>query len=327
MPIFGGIFIGHRFGAFDSTPSGGRVDDAVGPAFPPAGSYNSTLTGQEYPVAQGGSYVSPSGTTQWPNQICDVDLLNDGSGGTYIDWSTVTNITYSTGLFTEYTTGQLEVPTGSGVYYPNASLESQYQHDGAGSYTGLGGSTNYSSYGTSIFTDNTPGSNYITPQELGTSHVSSTYTYTAYYHDGSGGYYTDQDLSYTSNGVLYGSYSLGTDIFSGVTLPDGNTYYYSENYREIVADGTGGYTYGNDFGQSFPYGTPIYSSPQQTEVPSGSMNYYSNGQTNDYFWDGTGSTPWYYSTVGGSYYSYGNFIYNDGTYDYYWDGNGGYYSV
>lgn len=327
MPIFGGIFIGRRFGAFDSTPSGGRVDDAVGPAFPPAGSYNSTLTGQQYPIAEGGSYVSPSGTTQWPNQICDVDLLNDGSGGTYIDWSTVTNITYSTGLFTESSTGQLEVPTGSGNYYPNASLESQYQHDGAGSYTQVGGSTNYYENGSSIFTDNTGGSNYITPQELGTSHVSSTYTYTAYYHDGSGGYYTYQDISYTSNGVLYGSFSLGADPWSGVQLPDGNTYYYSENYRQVVADGMGGYTWGNDFGQSHPYGTPIYSNANQAEVPSWSGNYYSNGLIDSYFWDGTGSSPWYYSTVSGSYHPYGTFIYNDGTYDWYWDGTGGYYSI
>jgi len=74
-------------------------------------------------------------------------------------------------------------------------------------------------------------------------------------------------------------------------------------------------------GQHYPDGTFIVDAPDSSvEVPSGSGNYYFDGNDNRWEWDGNGVGVFRYSGL----YPDGTFITNyDGT-DYYWDGSGGY---
>ena len=62
-------------------------------AFPANGSYNSTLNDVEYPIAEGGASVTVL-SEAYPSQTCDVDVENDGAGGTYTDWTTATDVQY-----------------------------------------------------------------------------------------------------------------------------------------------------------------------------------------------------------------------------------------
>ena len=197
MPIFGGIFIGRRFGAFDSTPAGGRVDDAVGPAFPPAGSYNSTLYGVSYPITEGGAsfYFSPTDSNV-PSQTCDVDVLNDGNGGTYTHWASATNINYisaGTHFYTDTSSpspagiNQVEVPVDSGQYYDPEYVNPTYEHDGIGGFQTGAHDGPYS------WPDGTPvGVTFNNQTEVpsGSGVYYDNGSTTDYVWNGSGGYYT-----------------------------------------------------------------------------------------------------------------------------------------
>lgn len=269
MPIFGGIFVGRRFGAFDSTPAGGRVDDAVGPSFPPAGSHNSTLYGQTYPIVEGGTYVTVDGY-DYPNQNADVDVLNDGNGGTYIDWTTADNIVYKTGTF--YNDG---TPASNTIYIPelDASFTSfskdstDYSHDGFGGVSAYDVNGQYAtgSYGIAtgvqynypaIEVPYTSG-NYFSPASSPDTEV---------FADGAGGYYLA-----ASGGTTYhtGFITTGANYQTEVPSVSGN-YYDNGTYPSYEWDGTGGYTTQTG-GSYYAYGELITN--------DGFYNYY---------WDGNG---------------------------------------
>lgn len=278
MPIFGGIFVGRRFGAFDSTPAGGRVDDAVGPAFPPAGSYNSTLYGVTYPDDQGGAtfYFAPNDTVI-PSQTCDVDVLNDGNGGTYTYWASATNINYvpqGTHIYTDINVqdaagfNSVEVPEGSGSFFDPEYVNPTYEHDGNGGYqSGAAAGPYLHPQGTVIYS---PGNNQ-TEVPTGSGNWYDNGTYNQYVWNGSGGY--SESTGGAFNTGVISEYVASTGNYVEVPGASGN-YFDTTNYGDRYTwDGSGGYNYTTVW--YFDHGTFI-----------------TNDGTYDYYWDGDGG---YYS--------------------------------
>lgn len=252
-------------------------------SFPPAGSYNSTLYGVEYPVAQGGSsFADPTNgaAPPIPNQICDVDVENDGVGGTYTDWTTATNIQYKTNgqqfLLDPVSYALLiEVPSGSGMNYQGGVYQNEYYHDGLGSFYSQGVNQSY-------------------------------------YNNG-----TDTNIEFVGNPQT-------------AEVPSGSGNYYDNGRTDgYTWDGFGSYNYPVTKGSYYPNGTLVWesvtSTSGSTEVPASSGQYYDNTAVGDqYLWNGSGG----YNYNSSWYYPYGTFIYWDGVNtDYYWDGSGGFYSV
>jgi hypothetical protein len=165
----------------------------VAPSYPPAGSIVSTQYGIEYPVAYGGSevYIQNDGTDYYfPNQTCNVDTVNDGSGGTYINWGGAYNIQYkdsnqplATFTTNNYITISNTSCNGSQGPFSNGYSYNAYNHNGMGGYQGVAGGNNYQYYGYSFYSescwfDDGMGGGY-------------TYNY-SYNSDGNGSYYTYQ---------------------------------------------------------------------------------------------------------------------------------------
>ena len=243
-------------------------------SFPANGSYNSTLNDVEYPIAEGGASVTVA-SVAYPSQTCDVDVENDGAGGTYTDWTTATDVQYKpygSSLYTDTTPFPLEVevPSGSGNNYQGGTCQTGYYHDGAGSSYNEG----------------------VNP---------------SYYSDG-----TNTNLTGLNEAVA-------------VEVPSGGSYYADGTYTGYTWNGSGGYNYPVSGGAYYANNTEIFTSNNQTEVPSGSMDYYDNGTTTIYKWNGSGG---YTQTGGGAFYDEDVYITDDGTTGYYWsdDGTGGYYS-
>lgn len=273
-------------GSVFAPPSGG------GGGFPAYGTVLYTEYGYEY--ALGTDIYSALLAALVKNQICDVDVVADGVGGSFVDWVSAGNIQYKPyGTFVAYDAapwadGSLEVPTGSYVFVHTGEWSGGRNeiHDGLGNliYEGVG-TFNLYPYGTFTGQNNYVDNMVEVPSASFNYFSDGTgYTY-PYLLDGVGGYY--QSVS----GTPYGSYiSSGVEVDSALRYDSGSN--------------------------------------ESVEVPSGSMMYFGTGRNWEasYYWDGTGG--YYSNTTGntvGSFYSYGTFIYNDGTYDYYWDGSGGYY--
>lgn len=361
---------------------GAIAGSASGPSYPPAGTYYDTQYGVEYPIAEGGGAVSYNASS-YPNQLADVIVKNDGSGGTYIDWSTASNVVfkpYGTVFASETGSVVVTVPNPTTNYTISDSYV-DVAHDGNGFYAYVNASNNYYYASGQLFHHYPqPGSNTVYVAELDADFPSASWSGTNYIFDGGSGYYEQQtDVTYTSNGTLFGTYGDANNnyAFGGGTVSYYDAYgnfltpYYQFYLHGAFADGMGGYYVGNSgqladvpdqylFGSAypnnysgptgdvnngygyeyrfnaesisvdtlnvggyFPYGTELGSISQQTEVPSGSAQWFENGMQDDYFWDGNGGS---YGSSSGSYHALSTFIYNDGTYDYYWDGNGGYYT-
>jgi hypothetical protein len=207
------------FGKIVSFPS-------VPASFPPAGSFNSTLFGATYPIAQGGQAVTiPNG--DYPNEVCDVDVLNDGSGGTYVDWSSVRSVFYAstdTIIYTDSVSGSYDIYITelSENYQSFTYTGTNWLHDGSGSYSTTYAGVSYKPINYYYGGDG----NYITSNPVEVPSGSASYypskeaSETAALADGNGGYTW---LPYNSTFFTYGTY-----IYS-----DGsNTYYW---------DGNGGY--------------------------------------------------------------------------------------
>lgn len=251
-----------------------------GAAFPPAGSYNSTLYGYSYPQAQGGeTFYFPITATDFPSQKGDVDVLNDGSGGTYIDWSSITNIVYKDSsdpaFYNDGTAGSTDIYIGElGASFNAFSWSStNYVHDGTGSYAtyyvGLQYQTSGYSYGVAT------GLQYDYPA-IEVPSASGNYFSPAFspdtecFADGAGSYYIG-----ASGGTTYntGVITTGANYQTEVPSMSGN-YFDNGTYPSYEWDGTGGYTTQTG-GSYYAYGDFI-------------TNY---GGT-DYYWDGSGG---YYS--------------------------------
>lgn len=316
--------VGDGFG----TGSFGVDGPLTTPSFPPAGSYNSTQFGIEYPVAEGGTdFANPVTSASVPNQICDVDVLNDGSGGTYTDWSSVTNVQYKANGSIFYTNfgvdNNIEVPTGSGNFYKGGTYDDQFAHDGFGGYTQTAINFSYYSNGTDTNIGSVNGGNQQTEVPSSSGNFYSNGRFDGYTWDGSGGYnFPVTKGAYYSNGTDTNLTGLNVDNL--LEVPSGSGNYFSDGTSVgYTWDGSGGYNYPVTKGSFFPNGDDITYVAYQLEVPNGSGTYYNNGLSDRYDWNGSGGYS-YYGVVG-SYYSYGTFITNYSGTDYYWDGSGGYY--
>lgn len=298
---------------------------------PAAGTYNSTAIGVTYPVAEGGAYVTIGGN-DYATQTCDVDLMNDGSCGTYTDWSTATNVSYlpNGALIVRRndagTEDPVQIPSdpwGSN-FDSKFYTQTDYFSDGAGGYTSQPYNSQYYGNGTTaadlqVDYSYVPssGPNYFVNGILKT-----------YYWDGTGGFYLNNtNGSYYANGTDTGL--TGIDTPNQSEVPSGSSNYFNNGtFTGYTWDGSGGYNYPVQKGSYYAGGTDTgltgLDTDNQTEVPTGSSTYFNNGTKTGYEWDGTGY--YNYPVQKGSYYSNGTFIYNDGTYDYYWNGSGGYYT-
>jgi len=151
--------------------------------------------------------------------------------------------------------------------------------------------------------------------------------------DGGGGYYTSyvDGGSYINGGQVSGSptynFTDQTSTFSedGQQYPNGK-YIYDGFFWEVDSFGNGT---GNVVGMSGIDGGDFYADgtffrdvqDSYPEVPSGSGNYFFDGNDNRWEWNGVGAIVFRYSGL----YSFGTFITNYQDYNYYWDGAGGYY--
>ena len=272
----------HRIGTGISSGSsrngfGKIVSFPSAPSFPANGSYNSTLNDVEYPIAEGGASVTAL-SVAYPSQTCDVDLENDGAGGTYTDWTTATDVQYKpygTPFAVDPTLEPLEVevPSGSGNNYQGGTYQNIYYHDGAGSSYIQGASGSYYGDGTNTYLTGLNEPNTVSVPSGGSSYNDGTYT--GYTWNGSGGY------NYPVSGGSY--YSAGTLVWQNVVSTGGTEY--------EIPSGSGSY-YGNTlYGERYAWdGYGYYSEETSWYYPYGT--FITNDGSSDYYWDGTGS---YYS--------------------------------
>lgn len=312
--------IGDGFGAgsfsFGEVPSGGGE-------FPPNGTFYETLVGVEYPIAEGGLFISnPIDNSDLPIQVCDVDVYHDGTGGFYNDWDNATNVAYKpfgTLIWEDpnaiVTINPVEIPVYSGNYYDSATAYDQVIHDGSGWWTNQWAGQTYYPDGTEV--DVNIRSYYQTEVPSGSDYYYNNGKYDTYVWDGVGGFYLSTNL-----GSFYANGNFIRDVYGEAEVPDfsGNFYPHGK-YTRYNWNGTGGYTTLTNQGSFYASGTLItYDAPTfgSVEVPSGSGNYFDSEVTR-YNWNGSGG---FTDTV--VFYPSGTFIYNDGTTDYFWNGNGGY---
>ena len=149
-------------------------------SFPANGTFNSWLYDVTYPIANGGASVTPV-SIAYPSQFCDVQVENDGAGGTYTDWTTATDIQYiaASTQFESFSSDiTVSISTNcNGTQTPVCGTSTlAYYHDGSGGYSSGGGSS-YSSYGSSLYYESC---------DDGYGNTINTY----YNSDGNGGYYT-----------------------------------------------------------------------------------------------------------------------------------------
>ncbi len=316
---------GFGTGSFQISEIAGEI------SFPPAGSYNSTLYGVEYPQSEGGStFNHPVLVALVPNTVCDVDVENDGAGGTYTDWTTATNIQptpFGTVFYLDTTPQPLgvEVPSGSSAYYTGGTQQTEYIHDGNYSYTSQGVNPSYFSMGTDTNIE-LIGNSQTTEVPSGSGNYYDNGQIDGYTWNGSGGYnYPVTKGAYWTTGDTVGL--SGLNVVEETEVPTGGSLYGTGRTVIYTWDGSGGYNYPVYDGSYYPVDTLIWESVTytsgSTDVPSGSGNYYDNTINGyQYLWNGSGG----YNYNSSWYYPYGTFIYNDGTSDYYWDGTGGYYT-
>jgi hypothetical protein len=245
-------------------------------SYPAAGSYNSTLYSVTYPVAEGGASVTVL-SVAYPSQNCDVDVLNDGSGGTYTDWSTAINQAYKPfgeGITYDPTPQpwDFEVPSGSGNYYTGGTQGTNYNHDGYGSSYNEGVPLSYYSQDTDTNIA-VLDVNQQTEVPSGSGTFFNNGKRTGYTWNGSGGYnYPVTKGNYYNSGVFItfvpdGTFSANTEVPTG-----SGTYYNAQQC-------------GNDYfwNGSGADGMPV---PVCNYYPNGTFIY--NDGTSDWYWDGTG---------------------------------------
>lgn len=240
------------------------------PSFPPLGTILSTSYVVEFPPANGGGTVDIN-STLYPNQNCDVNLIADGVGGSYYDWANAFNVIYKP--LGSSITGEMGTyyVTINGYNYSSGTYSNSYYHDGSGSFY-ADGTSSYNTYGEFITSDNIAGNNYIsTPMG---SFAYEGWDGNNYYHDGSGGYYSNYinfaqvpDNAYIGNDGTAGSSS--TEVPSG----SGNYYAYTSWSSKDYYFQLSGYTY-----QEFV----------NTNFTANYGDYITSDGTYTYYWDGTG---------------------------------------
>lgn len=203
---------------------GNIVSFPTAAGYPPAGSYNSTLTGADY---VGGSPTVIQSVNYW-SQTADYIVKNDGAGGTYTDYATASNIQYKTGSFLSTTNeshdgGYVTLPYGLGGGNTANYAGYNYIWNGSGGYTQTDNSVNYT------FTGQIGDVDYVNSSM--SAGYYNAYVAGSYFPNGKYTYYTITGAeSYYGNDNQGNYYSYGTYIYN-----DGmNNYYW---------DGNGGYYY------------------------------------------------------------------------------------
>ncbi len=257
------------FGTIVSFPS-----VVVPPSYPPAGTVLSTYYQYPYSTSNGGANISYGGVS-YPSQNADVDVVADGSGGSYIDWTSARNINYiANGEFIGFRSSphddgnpDLEVPNGSGNFFANdIYLGYNGYHDGLGSYYEVSSQPASQPNG-HIYTEIT---NQTEVPEFSGSYYSNG-TLTRYTSDGNYGYTSSQVGSYFVNGTYF--LFVGDGTFSeNVEVPGGSMNYFPSKYcgLDYYWNGSGGY-YSSSVCKYYDYGTFI-----------------TNDGTYNYYWDGSG---------------------------------------
>lgn len=194
--------IGEGFGSgsftFGEVPSGGGI--------PPAGTILYTHTGYEYPISEGGAYVSIN-ASNYPTQVGDVYEKADGSGGSYYDWVNVFNVQYKS--YGTLITSNVLVPSYINLFgtnYQNGTYTDSYRSDGAGSYYQTTEDLFYYSGALIVTIDN------MEEVPVGSNSFYADGTYVNYFHDGGGGYTSSAGGAYYSWGNYITNYS-GTDYY------------------------------------------------------------------------------------------------------------------
>lgn len=295
--------------------------------YPPYGTVLNTVN-QDYTLG----LTETIGTTTYYGQTGDYVTYADGFGGVLYGWN---NIVYKTGVFASSSgDSYVDVYTDHGlVSAVSGNWSSDYEWDGYGGINQIGTGGGYAGWGNFITSDSSyHDTNYVFVDDGngGGDYRYAATALTAYYHDGSGGYFTED---------TNGSWKTGATGVLNYFMPDipyGSGLKYANGiYCDVVWDGYGSFyiDYMNQHGSYYPNGTYIYtyaSSPSQTYVTGnfGGLSF-DNGITIEdwYVWDGMGGYNTQIGQMTGSYYPYGTWFTNDGSYDFYWDGSGGYYTI
>jgi hypothetical protein len=219
------------------------VSNPSGSGFPAAGTLLETwddypLTVSNYPSVQTVSVVHTTGTIVSPSQTGDVPVRADGSGGSYQDYTTVTDIKYKTnGTWIDETSGlNLNVDPVyiniSGTDYPNGNGTIYVsKHDGSGGYFNEWNARNYVPYGVPFviiqyYQSYTPFGNQDDGRAQG------------HWSDFNGSYFT------SDGGIIYDS-ATGTNVYrsNGGYWPYG-TYIGNDGMSDFYWNGSGGYYMG-----------------------------------------------------------------------------------
>ena len=169
--------------SFPSVPAGN----------PAEGTILSTLYATTYPVSEGGQTVYiPELINTYENQNCDVNVVADGSGGSYTDWANVTNVVYKTNFIENYNfsgSNSISTPVGNFTIASWDSLD--IYHDGMGGYSTTPVNPVNASAGDYIGNDPSNGNGELeVPSGNNTFFAYGSFSGTNYYYDGMGGYYT-----------------------------------------------------------------------------------------------------------------------------------------
>ena len=162
--------------SFPSVPAG----------FPPAGTILSTLNDVVHEIANGGA------TIYWfdqyalwfvavPANTADVNIVADGTGGSYTDWANAFDIKYISGGYagtSSSATNNTDINSNCNgvVSVSNGTKYDYVTYDGYGGFV-YTNTVNSTSYGTHLFYENCDDG-------------SGNYYDINYYSDGSGGYYS-----------------------------------------------------------------------------------------------------------------------------------------
>jgi len=274
-------------GGFLSTPV------LIGGGYPAYGTVLSTAYGVDY--EDGSSQVYSGILASWfYSKTCDVDTKADGSGGSFVDFGSASNIQFkANGTFVATSSEDIagnaqEVPFGSSNYYNSGSYSDRNEvHNGSGNIdtVGTGTFTLFLNGTVIVFAYNEE--TYV-PSPNGTAYANGQYS--NYVWDGNGGYGTAGDGSYYSNGTEVDSGLRYTTSNEQTEVPPASGVYYDNgkfNQDTYLWNGSGGYTgggvAGNPQGSFFPFGQFI----TDNDCPTIGVS----GVGLGYFWDG--NNGWY----------------------------------
>jgi hypothetical protein len=181
----------------------------VSASVPAEGTILNTLYATTYLSSEGGSelFVGALGN-YYANQNCDVNVVADGSGGSYTDWANATNIVYKTTYIgNDNTAGGNSISTPVGTFTHSSWDSLDYYHDGTGSFSTSPVNPYSAGSGTYIGQDSVSGDLSLeVPSSSGSFWIYGSSSGSNYYYDGAGGYYTSPygiSITVSDGGFIY----------------------------------------------------------------------------------------------------------------------------